>query len=122
MRRRDRFLGCLVEQPYSISMITSPAANAGSLPPERHPEIQVAMRGRIGKVLSVGILHGHDATVLGAWGCGAFGNDPRMMAELFKESIEEDVPGGYRKIAFAIVDSWEDRRTIGPFRKVYGVN
>ena len=61
-------------------------------------------------MLSVGLLHRHDAIVLGAWGCGAFGNDPSLIAGLFKESIEKDVPGGYRKIVFAIVDTWEERR------------
>jgi hypothetical protein len=39
---------------------------------------------------------------------------------LFKESIDNDVSGAYRKIVFAIVDSWKDRRTIGPFREVFG--
>ena len=72
-------------------------------------------------MLSVGLLHRHDAIVLGAWGCGAFGNDPSLIAGLFKESIEKDVPGGYRKIVFAIVDTWEDRRTIGPFERAFGI-
>ena len=83
-------------------------------------EIEDVMRGRIGKVLLTGLHHGHDAIVLGAWGCGAFGNDPRIFARLFKESIDKDVSGAYRKIVFAIVDAWQDRRTIGPFREVFG--
>jgi uncharacterized protein (TIGR02452 family) len=64
---------------------------------------------------------GDDAIVLGAWGCGGFGNDPSLLARLFKESIDTDFPGAYRRIVFAIVDTWEDRRTIGPFREVFGV-
>ncbi|MGD2122648.1 MAG: TIGR02452 family protein [Gemmatimonadota bacterium] len=113
--------GSLLEEPYPLGVITSPAVNAYSLPPDRHHEIEAAMRARIRKVLLVALLHGHDAIVLGAWGCGAFENDPRMMAELFKASIEEDVPGRYKKIVFAIVDTWPDQRTIGPFREVFGV-
>jgi len=113
--------GALLEDPYSIGVITSPAVNASGLPLGRMGEIEEAMRGRIRKVLSVGLLHGHDAIVLGAWGCGAFGNDSSLMARLFKESIRVDFPGAYNRIVFAIVDTWEDRRTIGPFREVFGV-
>ena len=113
--------GALLEDPYSIGIITSPAVCAVELLPHEMDEVPEAMRGRIRKVLSVGLLHGHDAIVLGAWGCGAFGNDPRLMARLFKESIETDFPGAYKRVVFAIVDTWEDRRTIGPFREVLGV-
>ena len=112
--------GALLEDPYSIGIITSPAVNAAELPVSRTEEIEGAMRGRIRKVLSVGHLHGHNAIVLGAWGCGAFGNDYRSMATLFKECFEADFSGSYERIVFAIVDTWEDQRTIGPFREVFG--
>ena len=112
--------GELLEEPYSVGIITCPAPDANDMSPDQLGEIEDVMRGRIRKVLLTGLYHGHDAIVLGAWGCGAFGNDPRLFARLFKESIDNDVSGAYRKIVFAIVDSWEDRRTIGPFREVFG--
>lgn len=44
-----------------------------------------------------------DTLVLGAWGCGAFGCDPREMATLFaKVLLEEKVGRLYKEIHFAI--------------------
>lgn len=44
--------------------------------------------------------------ILGAWGCGAFGGDPKLMSRLFKECIKElSLPGGgpcFSHIWFAI--------------------
>lgn len=31
---------------------------------------------------------GYTRLVLGAWGCGAFGNDPQMVAEMFGEALK----------------------------------
>ncbi len=46
--------------------------------------------------------HGHDSIVLGAWGCGAFHNDPEMIARLFKEALTGDLQGAYRHVVFAV--------------------
>lgn len=44
-----------------------------------------------------------DTLILGAWGCGAFGCDPRTMATLFAQVLIEDGLGRlYREIHFAI--------------------
>jgi uncharacterized protein (TIGR02452 family) len=109
----------LLEEPISIGIITSPAPNANRIPPDQQHAIEGAMRERIAKVLAVGLLHGHDAIVLGAWGCGAFGNDPKLIAGLFRERIEGEFSGAYRRIVFAIVDWSEERRIIEPFREAF---
>jgi hypothetical protein len=82
--------GDLLEKPYNVSIITSPAVYAERVQLERRNEILPAMWSRILKVLSVGLLHGHDSIVLGAWGCGAFGNDPLEIAKLFHRALEEN--------------------------------
>jgi len=47
-----------------------------------------------------------DAIVLGAWGCGAFGCDPHVMAQLFAEVLVQDGLGRlYREVHFAIPPS-----------------
>ena len=76
--------GLLLEEPYCVAIITSPAVNASQLDPARRSEIKSAMWRRILKVLSIGVLQEHDSIVLGAWGCGAFGNDSSEMARLFR--------------------------------------
>jgi uncharacterized protein (TIGR02452 family) len=74
---------------------------------------------RILKVLSIGVKHGHDSIVLGAWGCGAFGNDGHEIAALFRKALEQNFKGAYRQVIFAIVDWSRERRFIGPFQEAF---
>ena len=111
--------GNILQDPYTIGIITSPAANARKVPASRRHEIGPTMWRRILKVLSVGIAHGHNSIVLGAWGCGAFGNDGDDMAQLFRRALNENFRGSYQRIVFAIVDWSTDRRFIGPFETVF---
>lgn len=110
--------GSLLEEPYCVAMVTSPAVNAGPLlqcQPHRRPEIRPAMWTRILKVLAAGVTHGHDAMVLGAWGCGAFGNDPVEIAELFRQALDVNFRGAFARVAFAVLDWSAQERAIGPF-------
>lgn len=50
--------GGLLEEPYVVSIITSPAVNAKHVQSQRRSEILPAMWSRILKVLSVGVVHG----------------------------------------------------------------
>jgi uncharacterized protein (TIGR02452 family) len=110
--------GLLLEKPYTISIITAAAVNVKKVPINRQSEILPAMWTRILKVLSVGILHHHDTIVLGAWGCGAFGNHGHDIAALFHTALTENFRGAYRQVTFAIVDWSPDKRFIGPFENV----
>jgi uncharacterized protein (TIGR02452 family) len=111
--------GVLLDEPYAVSIITSPAVNAKHGQQERQSEILPAMCSRILKVLSVGLLHGHDSIVLGAWGCGAFGNDPLEIAKLFHRALEQNFKGAYERVGFAIVDWSPEQRFIAPFQRVF---
>jgi len=111
--------GSLLDEPYTVGIITSPAANASKMVPERKGEIGPAMWLRIRKVLSVGVQHGQDSIVLGAWGCGAFGNDDHEIAALFWKALEQNFKGAYRQVIFAIVDWSRERRFIGPFQEAF---
>ena len=111
--------GSLLDEPYTVGIITCPAVNAGKMPPERRSETGPAMWMRILKVLSIAVKHAHDSIVLGAWGCGAFGNDGREIAGLFHRALEQNFKGGYRRVVFAIVDWSRDRRFIGPFQDAF---
>lgn len=116
--------GTLLEEPYLCSFLTSPAVNANGLrkyAPERLREVGPAMAGRICKVLAVARRHGHDTLVLGAWGCGAFGNDPDEIAELFHTALTAHNRGVFSLIVFAITDHWADQRNIGPLRRRFGL-
>jgi uncharacterized protein (TIGR02452 family) len=114
--------GTLLEQPWLCSIITAPAVNAKAVlqrDPSRRPGIRQAMRERVHKVLTVAAVHGHDTLVLGAWGCGAFGNDGEEIAELFREALRERFVGVFATVVFAITDWSKEQRFIGPFVQAF---
>ena len=109
----------LLEQPYSCSFISASAVNARALEARggaRDEAITAAMRRRIEQVLGCAHTYGHACLVLGAWGCGVFGNDPRRIAALFHEALTETFAGVFDTVVFAIEDNAPDAPTIGPFR------
>jgi uncharacterized protein (TIGR02452 family) len=112
--------GNLIDRPYAMAMITCAAVNAGKLGPEGIAKAGPAMRRRILRVLSLGVSHGHDVIVLGAWGCGAFRNDGKEIADLFHTALSENFKGAYRWVIFAIVDWSPEKRFIGPFEARFG--
>lgn len=115
--------GTLLEEPYSCSFITCPAVYAKGLrryDPGRLDEVPAVMRERILKVLAVAARHGHENLIVGDWGCGAFGNDSRVIAPLFKEALTDQFRGVFSLVVFAITDWSPERRFIGPFEEVFG--
>ena len=103
-------------------MITAAAPNAKYLEAERQAEIAAALWERILKILWVGRTHGHDALILGAWGCGAFGNDGKLVSSLFYKALNENFKGAYKVVVFAIVDWSSNEKYIGPFRRAFSVD
>ncbi|WP_295606963.1 TIGR02452 family protein [uncultured Lamprocystis sp.] len=52
--------------------------------------------------------------VLGAWGCGTYGNDPARIAAIFHEALQEQA-GAFQSVVFAIADWSPERRFLAPF-------
>ena len=121
--RKDK--GELLDEPWLLSILTSPAANQAKLKtedPERLPEIPAAMAERVRKVLGVAAAHGHDQLVLGAWGCGDFGIPSATMAPIFRDALRGPFAGVFRVVVFAITDWSDDRHFIGPFEETFAAN
>lgn len=101
--------GQLLEEPLLASVITAPAPNAGAVmanEPERLPEVEPTLRRRAELVLYAAARTGVDHLVLGAWGCGVFRNDPRMVARTFAELLGSGCSWSvhFKKITFAVFD------------------
>jgi uncharacterized protein (TIGR02452 family) len=114
--------GTLLPQPFLCSFITAPAVNARAVRArDRSSSLRIReeMRKRIGRVLAIAAEHGHEALVLGAWGCGVFGNDTREVAGLFHEALTQHFRGAFAHIIFAVLDSSADDCFIGPFRELF---
>jgi uncharacterized protein (TIGR02452 family) len=114
--------GGLLDAPFLCSFITCPAVNAKVVlerNASRRSEIKEAMWVRVLKVLAIAAEKGHEAVILGAWGCGVFGNDPQEIAELFRRALLERFRGAFAKIVFAIFDQSQDKQFVSPFERVF---
>lgn len=119
---RDDDTGELLEEPYLASFVTSPAPNAGVVlerDPARRAEVEQAMRERVRRVLEIARTEGHRALVLGAWGCGVFGNDPRFVARAFATELFGDFANAFDEVVFAVLDWSEERRFVRPFAECF---
>lgn len=112
--RRDD--GIALEEPWLLDFITSAAPYAPTVGKQESAEM---LKSRIHRVLAIAASFGHETLVLGAWGCGAFGNDPHRTAEDFRHALENDFRGAFGHIVFAITDWSPDRKFLGPFRDAF---
>lgn len=53
--------------------------------------------------------------MLGAWGCGVFGNDPSVVADAYRRELDAAYAGVFEEIVFAVLDWSAERRFIRPF-------
>lgn len=96
--------GNLLETPLISDFITIPAVNrtfAKFMFSDR--KIKEKMRRRIEMLLSIAVAKNPDVLVLGAFGCGVFGNKREYVFSVFEEMINEFVPESI-KIVFAVPD------------------
>lgn len=118
--RRDD--GTLLDEPYPCSFLTCAAVNAKRLlrsDPARQGEIRPVMGRRIRRVLTLMAQHNFEAIILGAWGCGAFGNDGEEIATSFRTALLGDFHGVFARVVFAILDWSPERQFLGPFQRAF---
>jgi uncharacterized protein (TIGR02452 family) len=115
----------LLECPYLLSFVTAPAVNIGALrtnEPDSLGQVEPVMLSRMEKLLSLAVVYGHEALVLGAWGCGVFGNDLERVAGWFRRHLAGDglFRRAFRTVVFAVLDRTEARSMIRPFERQFG--
>jgi uncharacterized protein (TIGR02452 family) len=84
--------GRVLEHPYQVTMLTAAAPNLRAIAngqPHLVAAVPAAVQARARRVLAVAAAHGHRRLVLGAWGCGVFGNDPTTVAQAFATALHE---------------------------------
>lgn len=112
--RRDD--GSALENPWLLCFLTCAAPYAPAI---GQPDSRDLLRQRISRVLAIARAYGHPSLVLGAWGCGAFGNDPTLTAQDFRHALEGEFEGAFSDVVFAVADWSPERRYLGPFRDVF---
>ncbi|MET7301496.1 TIGR02452 family protein [Embleya sp. NPDC005575] len=109
---RDEW-GRLLGEPYRVSFLTCAAPNAGEVlrrDPSAHNRIRAALYRRAERVLAVARRHGTRRLVLGAWGCGVFRNDPRVVAAAFHAHLTAhgSLSTAFETVVFAVPDRSPD--------------
>lgn len=119
--RNDK--GELLESPYQLSIVTSPAVNVGAITNNRPAEmeqVEHTMLQRMDKVLALFVHHNIQHLLLGAWGCGVFQNNPADIAGYFARYL---VNGRYAKcfkqVVFAVYDRNKEGENITAFQQQF---
>ncbi len=110
----------LLETPVKVAVITIPAPNRfGAAMFASGQKIEETMLRRIRIMLRIAVQKDYKNLVLGAWGCGAFGNDANAVAGYFKQVLVDEGYGRcFEHVCFAVYGK-PDGRNINAFRKVW---
>ena len=86
-------------------------------------QYQAMIFNRISGMLKVAAHLGYQVLILGAFGCGAFGNDAKIVSDLFYQALKEfDYDGMqakdfFRRIDFAVMDHTPDQYNFKEFSR-----
>ncbi|PYH45934.1 uncharacterized protein BP01DRAFT_373418 [Aspergillus saccharolyticus JOP 1030-1] len=90
----------------SVAAIENPELDHRHDPPKyKDPRMRAGMKNKMRMVLRIAAHRKHRRIVLGALGCGAFGNPNVEVADCWAEVLQEpEFQGWWEKIVFAILD------------------
>ena len=91
---KDKHLNPVI--PFRVGIITVPAVV------DPAPDDLALVERKVVRILDIAAEHGHEVLVLGAWGCGVFHNEPRLIAGLFKKHLTGDFEGAFERVIYAI--------------------
>lgn len=114
--------GILLEKPEQIAVVTCAAPIATSFKDlESKKQYEKIFYLRILSLLICAAFYEYDYLILGAWGCGAFGNDPKTVAELFRKAIYDESINGvkicknFKRIDFAVLSTHKNNYNFNTF-------
>ena len=115
----------LLEKPWQVNFVAVAANNIRrymngrtTIPDKFIPSTLSLIRA----ILRIAYNNGQHRLVLGAFGCGAFANPPKHMAQLFKQVFDEpEFQGLFKDIHFAIIEDHNSNgRNVNAFKEVFG--
>lgn len=112
----------LVEQPMTASVLTMPAVNHAQViqKGEDLEKANAAMRARMRLCLLGFAQTGCRHLILGAYGCGVFGNDPAAVSRWWKQWLDGEFFGFFDSVTFAIYDRSKNQVCRHAFEQVFG--
>ena len=111
--------GAALPVPWALSVLSCAAPYATGI---GQPLAGDLLAVRIRRVLAIARAFDYSALVLGAWGCGAFGNGPVRTARDFHAALAGEFNGAFAQVVFAIADWSSERRFLAPFRDLFAAD
>lgn len=127
--------GQYMDEPISVSVLTCAAPALGHLGSKLcEKQLEDILYQRILAMLYVAAEQGYEYLVLGAWGCGAFGNDAGQVAKQFARAFEDfrvnitaddgknlmaKAGSCFRYVEFAVLDSSKKKYNFNCFLKQF---
>ncbi len=105
----------LREEPFPVAVMTVSAPIASRMEESELPYLENILNRRIRGMLRAAAAEGYTRLVLGAWGCGNFGNDPELVARLFHDNLT----GNFKEVTMAVFDNSEDQYRYSCFEKYF---
>ncbi|MCD8204529.1 MAG: TIGR02452 family protein [Coprobacillus sp.] len=99
----------LLDEPYNIAILScaAPMVRLG-YSGLSEPEYEDMLLGRIKGILKVASIYGYKHLVLGAFGCGVYGNDAKVVSKLFKIALSDKSLNTFESVSFAVLCKDED--------------
>lgn len=120
------------EDWYSVNVITCAAPNLRQMPSNKmntgdgvkkvkmlDEDLQALHEKRLTRILDIALAEGNEAIILGAFGCGAFENNPEVVARATKNVIEKYLHA-FKVIEFAVYCSPRDESNYEIFKRMLG--
>ena len=82
-------------------------------------ELAAIHEKRLRHILDAAVANGAEAMILGAFGCGAFGNPPEVVASVARKVLA-DYCNAFTDVEFAVYCSVRDSRNYEVFNKIFG--
>lgn len=101
---------------FNVDVLTCPAPNTSVIPISGDKLLEIHKR-RGSHIISIAAANNIDVLVLGAFGCGAFRNNPEIVAQAYSEILPQ-FTGYFREIRFAVYCSPKNPRNYDTFRRV----
>ena len=101
--KTDDSIPSVLEDPFEVDVITCAAPYLHENIKKEDRKLLDIYKSRIKNILEVAISKDVDVLILGAFGCGAFHNDPNLMSEAFADLlIHDQYAVFFEKVVFAI--------------------
>jgi uncharacterized protein (TIGR02452 family) len=106
----------LLETPFPLSIITAPAPCLINMDSPDEDRLDLIFKERTIKILQIAHKHGHKNIILGAWGAGAFRNDPVRVAYFFRNALQ--AVQAFENVCFAVYDTSPDLIRYNTFKQI----